>query len=77
MLRSHFGLQRNPFDPETITLLPHQQDIFDILHDGVQQGDTKLIAQQLREMKAIWEHRGLNGLVRRREAEAHLVEKAV
>ena len=44
---------------------------------GVQQGDTKLIAQQLREMKAIWEHRGLNGLVRRREAEAHLVEKAV
>ena len=30
MIRSHFGLQRNPFDPEALTLLPHQQEIFDI-----------------------------------------------
>lgn len=52
------------------------QDIFDILADGVQRGDTARIAQQLREMKAIWENRGLNGLVRRREAEAKLVEAA-
>ena len=29
MIRSHFGLQRNPFDPEAVTLLSHQQEIFD------------------------------------------------
>lgn len=38
MLRSHFGLQRHPFDTESNTLLPHQQDIFDILLVHAQQG---------------------------------------
>lgn len=52
-------------------------DIAEILADGVQAGDCKLIAQQLRAMKRIWEGRGLDGLVRRREAEARLVEAAV
>ena len=28
MIRSHFGLQRNPFDPEALALLAHQQEIF-------------------------------------------------
>jgi type II secretory pathway predicted ATPase ExeA len=38
MIRSHFGLQRHPFDTESITLLSHQQEIFDILRVHAQQG---------------------------------------
>lgn len=49
------------------------QDIHNILRDGVQAGDLEAIAEQLREMKRIWRGRGLDGLVRRREAEAVLV----
>jgi len=43
MIRSHFGLQRNPFDTESITLLPHQQEIFDILIVHAQQGGLCLV----------------------------------
>jgi hypothetical protein len=52
------------------------QDIGDVLADGVQCGDLKLIARELREMKRIWAGKGLPGLGRRREAEAKLVEAA-
>ena len=51
-------------------------DISGVLADGVQCGDLKLIARQLREMKVIWAGRGLPGLIRRREDEAKLVEAA-
>jgi type II secretory pathway predicted ATPase ExeA len=43
MIRSHFGLQRNPFDTEGLTLLPHQQEIFDILIVHAQQGGLCLV----------------------------------
>ena len=43
MIRSHFGLQRNPFDPEAISLLPHQQEVFDILRVHAQQGGLCLL----------------------------------
>jgi len=43
MIRSHFGLQRNPFDPDTVTLLPHQQEVFDILRVHAQQGGLCLV----------------------------------
>ena len=43
MIRSHFGLQRNPFDPEAVTLLAHQQEIFDILRVHAQQGGLCLV----------------------------------
>lgn len=43
MIRSHFGLARNPFDPESIALLPHQQEIFDILRVHAQQGGLCLV----------------------------------
>src|SRR5271157_1669874 len=43
MIRSHFGLQRNPFDPEAVTLLPLQQEIFDILRVHAQQGGLCLV----------------------------------
>jgi type II secretory pathway predicted ATPase ExeA len=43
MIRSHFGLQCNPFDPEALTLLAHQQEIFDILRIHAQQGGLCLV----------------------------------
>jgi type II secretory pathway predicted ATPase ExeA len=43
MIRSHFGLQRIPFDPEAVTLLAHQQEIFDILRVHAQQGGLCLV----------------------------------
>ncbi len=42
------------------------QDIHNILADGVQSGDLKAIATQLREMKEIWRGQGVDGLLRRR-----------
>ena len=49
-------------------------DIHHILANGIQSGDYALIAAQLREMKAIWHGHGLDGLLKRREAEAKLIE---
>lgn len=43
MIRSHFGLQRNPFDSESVSLLAHQQEIFDILRVHAQQGGRCLV----------------------------------
>jgi len=43
MLRSHFGLQRHPFDTESLTLLAHQQEVFDILKVHAQQGGLCLV----------------------------------
>lgn len=38
MIRSYFGLARNPFALENLSLLPHQQNIFDTLRVHCQQG---------------------------------------
>lgn len=43
MIRSHFGLQRNPFDSESLSLLAHQQEVFDILRVHAQQGGLCLV----------------------------------
>lgn len=43
MIRSHFGLQRNPFDTESAALLDHQQQTLDILKVHAQQGGLCLI----------------------------------
>ena len=43
MIRSYFGLQRSPFDTETLTLLPHQQESLDILRVHAQQGGLCLV----------------------------------
>jgi MSHA biogenesis protein MshM len=43
MIRAHFGLEKAPFSPETPTLLPHQQDIFETLRVHCQQGGLCLI----------------------------------
>ena len=47
MIRSHFGLQRNPFGPEAVTLLAHRQEVFDILRVHAQQGGLCLVLQSL------------------------------
>jgi MSHA biogenesis protein MshM len=43
MIRSHFGLQKNPFDPEAVHLLEHQQQVLDILKVHAQQGGLCLV----------------------------------
>jgi GH24 family phage-related lysozyme (muramidase) len=47
------------------------------IHDAVARGDLNEIAAQLRSMKRLWEGKGLDGLVKRRDAEADLVESCV
>jgi type II secretory pathway predicted ATPase ExeA len=45
MIRTHFGLSRNPFDTQDhIALMPHQQQIVDILRVHAQQGGLCLLA---------------------------------
>ena len=43
MIRSYFGIDQNPFAPENVSLLPHQQDIFDTLKVHCQQGGLCLL----------------------------------
>ena len=43
MIRSHFGLQHHPFDTESLTLLAHQQECFEILRVHAQQGGLCLV----------------------------------
>jgi type II secretory pathway predicted ATPase ExeA len=43
MIRSYFGLTRNPFTGENISLLPHQQTIFDTIRVHCQQGGLCLV----------------------------------
>lgn len=47
------------------------------IKDLVPKKDYKGIAEQLRRMKRIWEGKGLDGLIARREAEAKLVESCI
>lgn len=47
------------------------------IRDAVTRGDLREIAKQLRSMKRLWQNKGLDGLIARREAEATLVESAM
>src|SRR5262249_40302876 len=47
------------------------------IRDAVLAGDLKTIAAQLRSMKRLWEGKGLGGLLKRRDAEADLVESCI
>jgi MSHA biogenesis protein MshM len=60
MLRSHFGLQRNPFDIENLTLLAHQQEVFDILRVHAQQGGLCLVLGEPGTGKSILKQAVLN-----------------
>jgi type II secretory pathway predicted ATPase ExeA len=43
MLRSYFGIQSIPFSHENLSLLPHQQEVYDILKVHSQQGGLCLL----------------------------------
>lgn len=47
------------------------------IRNAVPQKDLKEIAAQLRSMKRLWVGKGLDGLIKRREAEARMVEGCV
>jgi GH24 family phage-related lysozyme (muramidase) len=47
------------------------------IRDAVPTKDLQEIVDQLRSMKRLWEGKGLDGLIRRREAEARLVESCI
>ena len=48
--------------------------IYNLVADGVRCGETAAIAAQIRASKRLWVGAGLDRLIRRREAEACLVE---
>ena len=43
MIRAHFGLQKSPFAAESLALLAHQQEVFEILKVHAQQGGLCLV----------------------------------
>jgi len=43
MIRSHFGIEQNPFDPHKPALLPQQKEIFETVKVHAQQGGLCLI----------------------------------
>ena len=47
------------------------------IRDAVPRGDLQEIADQLRAMKRLWVGQGLDGLLRRRDAEADMVEASI
>jgi GH24 family phage-related lysozyme (muramidase) len=47
------------------------------IRDAVAVGDVQEIANQLRSMKRLREGKGLDGLIKRREDEAELVESSI
>jgi len=56
MIRSHFGLTKAPFDSEGLTLLAHQQEIFDILRVHAQQGGLCLVLGEPGTGKSVLKH---------------------
>jgi len=46
MIRSFFGIDKNPFSIDSVTLLSHQQDVYDILKVHCQQGGLCLLLGQ-------------------------------
>ncbi len=43
MIRSYFGLENNPFSLDNISLLQHQQEVYDILDVHSSQGGLCLL----------------------------------
>jgi type II secretory pathway predicted ATPase ExeA len=56
MIRAHFGLQKTPFAAESLTLLAHQQEIFDILKVHAQQGGLCLVLGEPGTGKSVLKH---------------------
>jgi GH24 family phage-related lysozyme (muramidase) len=47
------------------------------VRDAVAAGDLQEIADQIRAMKRLWVGKGVDGLLKRRDAEADLVESSI
>jgi MSHA biogenesis protein MshM len=60
MIRAHFGLDRNPFSQDNLTLLPQQQDVFDILRVHCQQGGLCIIVGEPGTGKSVIKHALVN-----------------
>lgn len=55
MIRSYFGLSRNPFESEP-ALLPHQREVFEILRVHAQQGGLCLVLGEPGTGKSVLKH---------------------
>ncbi len=56
MIRSHFGLETNPFDPREHSLLPQQQEILDTLLVHARQGGLCLLMGEPGTGKSVIKH---------------------
>jgi MSHA biogenesis protein MshM len=56
MIRAHFGLDRNPFSQDNLTLLPQQQEVFDTLRVHCQQGGLCLVVGEPGTGKSVLKH---------------------
>lgn len=56
MIRAHFGLDRNPFANDNLSLLPHQQEIFDTLRVHCQQGGLCVVIGDPGTGKSVIKH---------------------
>ena len=64
------GMKDDPARPNDHTRLEMRQ-----IRDAVAAGNLREIARNFRTMKRLWVGKGLDGLLKRREAEAQLVEE--
>ncbi|RKX64524.1 MAG: hypothetical protein DRP42_06245 [Tenericutes bacterium] len=60
MIRSHFGIEQNPFNQEKPALLPHQQEIFDTIKVHAQQGGLCIVMGEPGTGKSIIKHAVIN-----------------
>jgi len=56
MIRAHFGLDRDPFANDNLTLLPHQQEVFDTLRVHCQQGGLCVVVGEPGTGKSVLKH---------------------
>jgi len=60
MIRSHFGLTRNPFDHDAVAMLAHQNEAFDVLRVHAQQGGLCLVLGEPGTGKSVLKHALVN-----------------
>jgi len=56
MIRAHFGLPKDPFSAEKLTLLPHQREVIDILRVHCQQGGFCVVVGEPGTGKSVIKH---------------------
>ncbi|MBK7584470.1 MAG: DDE-type integrase/transposase/recombinase [Myxococcales bacterium] len=56
VIRAHFGLAKDPFSAESLTLLPHQREVLDTLRVHCQQGGLCVIVGEPGTGKSVIKH---------------------